>query len=168
MRRDKSSMFSNKHFDSVHSLPISPEVEKVYKEFQKVEKARSAEADAGTLAKYQDKFRLAAPRGRTTRARKPVYKCLICNFTFQTSVAAMIKHAQDHDNNNYILIGRVKTGAHKGKFAPEHQCYNQSTGSTSFTGHCEFRNAIFPEDVRIEQDGHNKKFFCRQPIFQLG
>ena len=162
MRRDKTLKLFNKHFDSVRNLPISPEVEKVFKDFQKVEKARSAEADATLLAKYQDKFRLAAPRGRTSRARKPVYKCLICNFIFQTSVAAMIKHAQDHDINNYILIGRIKTGAYKGKFVPESHCYNQSTGTTSFTGHYEFCNAIFPEDVRREQDGPSKKFFCRK------
>ena len=150
----------NRHFDCVHNLPISNEAESTFKEFQKFEKALAPEADLALLAKCQNKFKLAAPRGSTTRARKPIYKCLLCNFRFQTSVAAMIKHAQDHDEHNYILIGRIKTGAYKGKLVPEHQCFNPSTGSTSFSAHYEFCTTIFPEDLRREVDGQGEKFFC--------
>ena len=164
MSREKSIKSFNKHFNNVHNLQITQEVETMYKQFQKDEKARVAEADASLLAQYQDKFRLAAPRGRTSRARKPNYKCLICNLCFQTSLAVMIKHTQDHEEKNYIIIGKIKSGAYSGKLVPEQQCHSQATGSTSFSNHYEFCSVIFPEDVRTEIDEKNAsvKYFCRK------
>ena len=60
------------------------------------------------LDEYANYF-TALDRAHALNNRNSKFKCSKCQFTFKTSINAMVGHAEDHRDKRYILIGRANS-----------------------------------------------------------
>ena len=94
--------------------------------------------------------------------RKPRdrFRCHHCDLKFDTHLEAMIKHANDHNNGNYIKIGfrKLGTSAHKNTLVPEQHHFCVEKQMYLFANEVRIKQIFIPDDVRVV----DLKHFCRK------
>ena len=91
---------------------------------------RAAGSDL-TLGKYSDFFRKTRksgpiPSGRRKHQNK--FHCFRCNINYATSLTAMIDHAEAHKKDDFVFVGKIKSGSFAGAYRPREHIFNNDTG----------------------------------------
>ena len=95
---------------------------------------------------------------RTTRTN---IRCLHCDFSFRTSIDAMIDHQKTHDNSSFIKIGKHED---HNIFRPMEHHWDKTAGKHSFGGDGYRLHKIIPPPNVEVIDGTAKCRYCEYKV----
>jgi hypothetical protein len=149
------------HIKSAHppSYELSPEAHSAILTFkQRMESEKLAHHNSISQQHVESFSCLDA----TSTSKFKDYKCHLCKYTFNTSLAAMIAHSESHKSDSFIKISQVKkmnTARYKPPiYRPEEHFFNATTGRFQRQGDMDIFDIIIPDSYnRI-----NNSLVCRK------